>query len=280
MLDSAAVKRLRAAQAELDRRLDAAFAALRNDGLPDPVVWAERVSGKTLDPWQADFMRWNGTDALLNCARQCGKTEVVSLRAAYRARHLNRVVGCLGPTSRQTSRMFRRAKRWLINDGAEFVRDAGLELELASGGAILAFPGDRPDVSIRGDTLDDAIIDEASVIKDALIAAATPTMATREDRCIVYLSTPMGQRGAFWEAWSRQSWWHKVTVPASQCNRISEAFLERERARLGPLYAQEYECQFLAAPGSLFAVDDLDSLMIDPMPVEPFPTMEEESVLW
>ena len=50
-------------------------------------------------------MLWTGQDALLNASRQSGKTQVVSLRAAYRAAHFDLVVGCLGPTTRQTSRM-------------------------------------------------------------------------------------------------------------------------------------------------------------------------------
>ena len=275
-----AAREARRDQSELRARVDAALAKLVNFGLPDPVAWAERVSGQKLDPWQQEFMRWSGSDALLNCARQTGKTEIVSLRAAYRARFLARSVGCLGPTTRQTVRMLRRCKRWIRADGCVFAREAGLEVELVGGGQIQAFPGDRPDVSIRGDTLDDVIVDEASVIKDALIAAATPTMATRTDRCIVYLSTPKGQRGAFWEAWSGQDWWHKVTVVAEDCPRISREFLERERIRLGPLYPQEYEGQFLAAPGSLFALEDLQAMLHGPLPVEPFPRAQDRRELW
>ena len=227
---------------------------------PHPVDWAEKVSGKKLDEWQAEVMLWDGQDALLNCTRQCGKTEVVSLRAAYRAKFADRSVGCLGPTSRQTSRLHRRAKRWLQNDGTDFIRNVGLELELPYGGQIQAFPGDRPDVSIRGDTLDDVIVDEASVIKDELIAAATPTTATRADRCIIYLSTPKGQRGAFYKAWNDEPWWTKFTVTADQCPRISKKFLEKEKKRLGALFEQEYFCKFLATPGALFSAEDISAL--------------------
>jgi hypothetical protein len=267
-------------QAELTARASALLVRYSDAPLPDPVAWAERVSGEALDPWQQEFMRWEGSDALLNCARQTGKTEVVSLRAAYRARFMGRSVGCLGPTTRQTVRMLRRCKRWLRADNVAFSREAGLEVELVGGGQVQAFPGDRPDVSIRGDTLDDVIVDEASVIKDSLIAAATPTMATRPGRCIVYLSTPKGQRGAFWDAWSGQGWWHKVTVRADDCPRISAAFLERERIRLGPLYPQEYEGEFLAAPGSLFAIEDLRALTDNPAIVDAFPAPGDGRDLW
>lgn len=258
---------------------------------PHPVDWMRRVSRRPLDPWQEEVGEWDGSDLLLCCTRQGGKTEIVSLRTAFRARWRNRSVGCLSPSMKQSLRMFNRAKRWLSNDGVIFssrvvldqnadpsqpimARARSLELELPNGGRIEAFPGDRPDVSIRGDTLDDVIVDEASSIKDALIAAATPTMATRSDRCIAYLSTPRGQRGEFWRAWSQDDFWDRCEVTADQCPRIDRKFLERERKRLGPLFEQEYYCKFLAAPGALFAAADIEALFSAP-PIEGFSGVAE-----
>jgi hypothetical protein len=233
---------------------------------PDPVDWAQRVSGLKLDDWQAEVMRWTGSDLLLNCTRQGGKTEVVSLRSAFRARFFGRRVGCLGPTLRQTGRMFRRAKNWLARDGASFAVERGWELELAEGGAIEAYPGDRPGVSIRGETLDDVIVDEASQIKDDLIAAATPTTATREDRSVIYLSTPFGAVGTFYRAWAGKDGlpWERMKATADDCPRISRRFLENEAKRLGPLFRQEYYCEFLAAPGSLFSAEEIAGLRLEP----------------
>ena len=252
---------------------------------PHPVDWAQKVSMTVLDEWQAEFMLWEGQDALLNCTRQGGKTQIVSLRAAYRAGYRDRVVGCLGPTARQTSRMFRRSRRWLLNGGFTLSRNVGFELELPNGGQIQAFPGDRPDVSIRGDTLDDVIIDEASVIKDDLIAAATPTTATREDRCIVYLSTPKGQRGAFFKEWvdggPEGDPWHRVTITADQCPRISPKFLAKEKKRLGPLFRQEYYCEFIATPGALFSAEDIAGLFRnEPIPGFHVPVSQEIERIW
>jgi hypothetical protein len=107
------------------------------------------------------------------------------------------------------------------------------------------------------------VVDETSRVKDSLIAAATPSTATKPDATITYLSTPAGKRGAFWKAWSEEDWWTKVSIMATQCSRISEKFLAREKKRLGPiLFSQEYECKFIAAPGALFNADDLDAFMM------------------
>ena len=232
-------------------------------GLPNPVDWAEDVSKTLLDPWQQDLMLSDEQHILLNCSRQVGKSQIVSLRNAYRARFLPRVVATIAPTLRQASIIFNRGRSWLEADNAEFDFEKGPEVSIIGGGRFLALPGDRPDLSIRGDTVDDLVVDEASRVKDGLIAAATPSTATRPDATITYLSTPAGKRGAFWKAWSEEDWWAKISIMANQCSRISERFLERERRRLGAiLFSQEYECKFIAAPGALFNADDLDAFLL------------------
>ena len=55
-----------------------------------------------------------------------------------------------------------------------------------------------------------------------------------------------------------------VKVLSRECPRISAAFLERERRRLGPMYGQEYEAEFLSAPGALFSADALAEMFALP----------------
>jgi hypothetical protein len=253
--------------------------------LPHPVAWAEQVTGTSVDPWQQIVLCSEHPALLLLTSRQVGKSHVVSLRAAYRAAYLGRRVGVLSPTLRQSSIVYRRALAWLLADGqAEIVRRTLTELDLASGGSIVAFPGDRPDLAIRGDTLDDLIVDEASRIKDELIAAATPTVATKPGANITYLSSPAGQRGAFWRAWTDEDWWHKVTVAADQCSRIDPAFLAREKLRLGEqIFSQEYACRFVTAPGGIFdpgALDDIFGAPPRPAPLEWLPPAEQRAREW
>jgi hypothetical protein len=252
---------------------------------PDPIAWAERVTGASLDPWQQLVMCSEAPALLLLTSRQVGKSHVVSLRAAYRAQYLGRRVGVLSPTLRQSSIVYRRAKSWLcVERGANITRQTLTELEVDSGGAIVAFPGDRPDLSVRGDTLDDLIVDEASRVKDELIAAATPTVATKPGANITYLSSPAGQRGAFYRAWTEEDWWHKVLVTADQCKRIDPAFLARERVRLGPqVWEQEYNGRFVAAPGGIFdpsALDDIFGATPHPAPLEWLPQAEARAREW
>jgi hypothetical protein len=229
------------------------------NSVPDPVTWASFVAAGPLDPWQAQFMVNNEPHVLMNCARQVGKSQIVSLKCAYNAVFRSRRVVVIAPTLRQSTIIHRRARRWLFN-GSIGVEEVGYDLFIQGGGQITALPGDRPDLAIRGDTIDDLIVDEASRVKSQLIAAATPATATRSDASITYLSTPAGRQGDFWKAWSEQDWWHKIKVMASECPRIDTKFLERERRRLGPLYAQEYECEFLDTFNALFSAADLDAV--------------------
>jgi len=253
--------------------------------LPHPVAWAERVTGQALDPWQQLVMCSEAPALLLLTSRQVGKSHVVSLRAAYRALYLQRRVGVLSPTLRQSSIVYRRALSWIQADGhRDVLRRTLTEFDLEGGGSIVAFPGDRPDLSVRGDTLDDLIVDEASRVKDELIAAATPTVATKPGANITYLSSPAGQRGAFYRAWTEEDWWHKVTVTADQCSRIDPAFLARERVRLGEqVFSQEYQARFVAAPGGLFdpaALDDIFGQALKPAPLEWLPAPEARAREW
>ena len=63
---------------------------------------------------------------------------------------------------------------------------------------------------------------------------------------------------------SRESDWRRITVRAEDCPRIAPAFLARERIRLGEaLFEQEYHCEFIAAPGSVFSADVLAAMFGD-----------------
>jgi hypothetical protein len=75
---------------------------------------------------------------------------------------------------------------------------------------------------------------------------------------LLALSTPNGQRGWFYRAWSEGEGWHKTTIPASQCPRISAEFLAEERRSMTAVqFASEYECEFTDAIDSAFFAADI-----------------------
>ena len=88
------------------RRVMAERPALSSPALPDPVEWAQQVSGNALDPWQQDLLRDTAMRTLLLCARQVGKSYSTAVKDAYVAAHYPGTVLVLAQSLRQSSLMF------------------------------------------------------------------------------------------------------------------------------------------------------------------------------
>jgi hypothetical protein len=134
--------------------------------LRDPVAWAERIAGLTLDPWQAEVLLSVSPRLLLNATRQSGKSTAAALKAAWTVLQGGLAV-VVSPSLRQSCFLFRKLARHLVASGAAFRRETLTEIELTAGGLAVFLPGDRP-AMLRGLSLrHDAgpavlIVDEAS----------------------------------------------------------------------------------------------------------------------
>lgn len=81
---------------------------------------------------------------------------------------------------------------------------------------------------------------------------------------LMLLSTPYGRRGVFYEEWTEGEGWERYEVPASQCPRISEAFLEEERRSMPEWwYAQEYGCEFRETEDQLWTFEMIEGARDD-----------------
>jgi hypothetical protein len=229
----------------------------------DRVAFAERL-GIVPDSWQEDFLRSSSDRVLLNCSRQSGKSTMSALTALHRALYYpGSLVLCLAPALRQSQELFAKI--------ANFYRDLGrpvapqgewkLSLELENDSRILTLPGSEK--TIRG--FSDAallIVDEASRVDDGLYYAIRPMLAL-SGGSLMMLSTPFGKRGVFYEEWvGAQGAWKRYEVPASQCPRISTAFLDEERAVLPSwVYRQEYECSFEETEDQVFTTEMVEAAL-------------------
>ena len=239
----------------------------------DTVAFAEERLGFHPDPWQTKVMRSPSKQMLLNCSRQAGKSTVTAIiglhRALYRPRSL---VLLVSPSLRQSRELFGKVQDFMKSLDTQPVLDEDNRLSMAlnNGSRVVALPGDGD--TIRGFSSPALIIeDEGSYVDDGLYRAIRPMLAVSGGRLIL-LGTPNGRRGHFFEAWQSDEDWERIEVPASECPRISPAFLESEKAALGESwYNQEYCCQFLDAVGALFRYEDIRRAISDE--VEPlFPT--------
>jgi hypothetical protein len=89
------------------------------------------------------------------------------------------------------------------------------------------------------------LIDEASRVQDEMYEALRPMLAVGGGD-LWLMSTPCGQRGFFYDAWrDGAEAWMRLSVPATECSRITAEFLDGERSRMGSaMFSQEYMCEF------------------------------------
>lgn len=221
----------------------------------DPAAFALELLGLELDEWQRGVISSTGKRDLLNCSRQAGKSTTAAVlglhESLYRRDSLTILVS---PSQRQSSELFRKVMelRELLPTPPELSEDNKLSMTVRGGGRVLSLPGSE--ATIRGFSGATLIVeDEASRVDDALYFSIRPMLAVKGGRLIL-MSTPFGKRGHFWNEWSTGTAWQRVEVPATAVPRISEAFLEEERAAMGDWwFEQEYLCQFKESTDSVFS---------------------------
>jgi predicted phage terminase large subunit-like protein len=220
----------------------------------DPVRFAQHV-GLEPDAWQAQVLRSRAPRILLNASRQSGKSTTVATLAVHTALYEpGALVLLLSPSLRQSGELFRTCLAVYRAAGRPVPAESEtrLSLSLDNQSRIVSLPGSAE--TVRGYAAVRLLaVDEAAYVDDELYQSVRPMLAVSEGRLIA-LSTPHGKQGWFYEAWVQGAAdWERVEVPASQCPRISTAFLEEEQRTLGPsIFAQEYLCQFVSRETQLF----------------------------
>jgi hypothetical protein len=223
------------------------------------------AAGVICDPWQARMLRSQASRILLNCSRQSGKSTTCAGLALHEALYEpGSLTLMLSPTQRQSGELFRKALGVYRALGRPVSAEAetALTLELGNGSRIVSLPGKEG--SIRGYSgVRLLIVDEASRVSDALYMSIRPMLAVSRGR-IIRPSTPFGTRGWWYEAWRGSEAWERYEVPASQCPRISAAFLAEEKRSIGDWwFSQEYSCLFLDAQSSAFRSEDIERAVKD-----------------
>jgi hypothetical protein len=230
----------------------------------DPAAFAREALGFSPDPWQDRVLSWTGKRLLLNCARQTGKSTIAGILGLHRAMFYPRSLVLLVSASlRQSSELFRKVGDMLalLSEQPELTEDNKLSLTLANRSRVVSLPSSEG--TVRGFSGVDLLIeDEAARVGDDLYRAVRPMLATSAGR-LVLMSTPFGKRGHFHAEWTGGGpGWERELVLATECPRISPAFLVEERASLGDWwYRQEYMCEFVETVDSVFNYDLVLSAM-------------------
>lgn len=223
-----------------------------------------RGAGFEPDGWQAELLRSRAQQMLLLCSRQAGKSTVSAALALHEALyHPGALVLMLAPALRQSQELFRKllSLYGALGRPVEAEAQSSLRLELANGSRVMSLPGKEE--TVRGfSNVRLLVVDEAARVPDELYYSIRPMLAVSGGR-LIGLSTPWGKRGWFYHEWMEggREAWKRISVPASECPRISATFLEQEKETLGPWwFAQEYECRFVETEDQVFAEEWLDQI--------------------
>jgi hypothetical protein len=216
-----------------------------------------RTLGLEPDPWQERLLRSTSDRVLLNCCRQSGKSTMTAVIGLHRALyHPGSLILCLAPALRQSQELFAKVLGFYRDLGRPIPAQAErkLSLELENDSRIVTLPGTEKTIrGFSGAAL--LIVDEASRVADELYFAVRPMLAVSGGGLIM-LTTPHGKRGVFFEEWVGGKGWERYEVPAEECPRISEEFLEEEREVLPSwVYRQEYGCSFEETEDQVFTYE-------------------------
>jgi hypothetical protein len=167
----------------------------------------------------------------------------------------------LSPSLRQSNELFRKVKGAYaaLQRPVPAIEETAQALALENGSRIVSLPA-SPD-TVRGFSgVRLLVIDEAAMVPDDLFVAVNPMLAVSRGR-FVCLSTPLGKRGWFHDAWCGPSaLWERVKVTAWSCPRISQEFLAEQRQLLGDrFFRQEYECSFEETVGQVFSTESIQA---------------------
>jgi len=234
--------------------------------------FARERLGFYADAQQRSVLNSTAKRGILNCTRQWGKSTTAAAKAVHRAwSEAGALVLAASPTERQSAEFMRKAAEFARRLGARPRGDGDqpLSLLLPNGSRIVGLPGTEG--TVRGfSAVSLLLIDEAARVDDGVYKALRPMLAVG-DGDLWLMSTPFGQRGFFWDEWEHGGdRWHRVSVAATECPRISAEFLEEERQALGSRwFAQEYLCRFVENGSRWFARDVVERAIEEREPLEP-----------
>jgi hypothetical protein len=219
------------------------------------------------DERQSEVLRSNAKRGILNCTRQWGKSTLAAAKAVHRAfTRAGSLVLVASPTDRQSAELIRKAAEMVARLGIVPRGDGDNQTSLLfpNNSRIVGLPG--TEATVRGfSAVSLLLIDEAARVEDAMYKALRPMLAVG-DGDLWLMSTPYGKRGFFYECWEQDAAddWFRMSVPATECGRITPGFLEAERRAIGPQwFAQEYLCEFVDNGAAVFGRDLVDAAVDD-----------------
>ncbi len=245
--------------------------AVREPQSPSGIVsFAREQLNFDPDPRQIEVLESTAKRGILNCTRQWGKSTVAAIKALHTAySRPGSLVLVASPGERQSAEFLKKTEQLVLRLNIKPRGDGknSCSLLLPNGSRIIGLPG--TEATVRGfSSVALLLIDEAARVADSMYKALRPMLAVA-DGDLWMMSTPCGQQGFFYETWQNGGQeWHRVTVPAIECPRISKHFLDEELKATGSTsFRQEYLCEFTENARRMFNPDLLRAALRDIEPL-------------
>jgi len=218
------------------------------------------------DPVQHKLLATTASRCILNCSRQWGKSTVTAIKALHHAIFRNdSFTIVVSPSDRQSAEFIRKISGLASKAGFKLRGDGKnpLSLVFPNKSRIVGLPCNEDTIrGFSGVTL--LLIDEASRVPDSLYRTVRPMLAS-SGGALWLLSTPAGRSGFFYNTWKASNSlenWVRISVPATECSRITKSFLEAERIEHGELnFRQEYLCEFHDSDDQLLSHQHLEAAL-------------------
>lgn len=246
-----------------------------NELRENPNVLAEQILKIELHKGQQKILECKDRFIAVRAARRFGKSFVFSVYAIWFAvTNPNKNIVLVSRSQRQSMWLFDQIVRLLTPTqlNSSITRLTMSELEFSNGSTITSLPGASYD-SLRGPTIDLALIDEAAYVRDELFSVLYPTVMTTQGR-IVLISTPGLSAGEFYNACTSKDsgytafkFTHDDAVFADGRPHVPREELERECARAGgadsAFWKREFLVEFTDADGAFFDIKSVQDAMSD-----------------
>jgi hypothetical protein len=220
------------------------------------------VMGFRPDAWQRRAVNSESPRLLLNTHRQSGKSTcsygLALATAIFDEGSLTLIVS---RSLRQSQELFRKVTDGYRRLGSPIstVEDNANTLALSNGSRVVSLPN-SPESIVGYSAPRLILIDEAARVSDETYLSLAPMMAISRGR-IVAMSTPLGKRGWWSEAWHDQgSLWERIRFTAAENPRIDPAWLAEQRLQLGERWwRQDFFCEFQAVKGQVFSTEAIEA---------------------
>jgi len=211
-----------------------------------------------LHPKQEEVQRSTARFKVLACGRRWGKTRLgtVAVMRTVVAKPPSRL-WWIAPNYKLVEPGWRALKEIATQIPGTTIRDSDWEILFPSGAVIAARSGDDPD-SLRGESLDGAVLDECAFMKRGVwFEAIRPALSDRKGWAM-FISTPNGASNWFHKLYglgldSAEPDWASWQFPTSSNPFIAAQEIEAARRVLPErVFRQEYLAQFSDSAGAVF----------------------------